>query len=87
MLIAPYEHECLLSARMTFPDVVPELKSQLPQLRGRLLANKPLAPLTWFRVGGPAQALVMPEDESDLAYLLANLSADIPVTAIGLGST
>ena len=55
-------------------------------MRGRLLANEPLAPLTWFRVGGPAQALFMPEDESDLAYLLANLPRDIPVTVIGLGS-
>ena len=67
-------------------DLVPALKSSLPHLRGRLLANEPLAPLTWFRVGGPAQALFMPEDESDLAYLLANLPQDIPVTVIGLGS-
>jgi UDP-N-acetylmuramate dehydrogenase len=71
---------------MTFSDLVPSLKSSLPQLRGRLLANEPLAPLTWFRVGGPAQVLFMPEDESDLAYLLANLPADVPVTVIGLGS-
>jgi len=71
---------------MTFPDIVPELKEKLPQLRGRLLPNEPLTPLTWFRVGGPAQVLFMPEDESDLAYLLANLPAHIPVTVIGLGS-
>jgi len=67
-------------------ELVPSLTSSLPQLRGRLLANEPLAPLTWFRVGGAAQALFMPEDESDLAYLLANLPRDIPVTVIGLGS-
>jgi UDP-N-acetylmuramate dehydrogenase len=71
---------------MTLPDIVPDLKSRLPQLRGRLLANQPLAEFTWFRVGGPAQALFMPEDESDLAYLLANLPRDIPATVIGLGS-
>jgi UDP-N-acetylmuramate dehydrogenase len=71
---------------MAFPDLVPDLKSKLPQLRGRLLANEPLAPLTWFRVGGPAQVLFMPEDEADLAYLLGNLAADIPVTVVGLGS-
>jgi UDP-N-acetylmuramate dehydrogenase len=71
---------------MTFPDIVPSLKSKLPQLRGRLLGNEPLSSLTWFRVGGPAQALFMPEDESDLAYLLAHLPRDIPVTVIGLGS-
>jgi len=71
---------------MTFPDIVPELKARMPQLRGRLLANEPLAPLTWFRVGGPAQVLFMPEDEADLAYFLANLAPDVPVIVIGLGS-
>src|SRR3954452_23000783 len=71
---------------MTLVDIVPFLKSALPELRGRLLANEPLAPLTWFRVGGAAQALFMPEDESDLAYALANLPREIPVTVIGLGS-
>jgi UDP-N-acetylmuramate dehydrogenase len=71
---------------MAFPDIVPDLKAKLPQLRGRLLANEPLAPLTWFRVGGPAQVLFMPEDEADLAYFLAHLPPDIPVTVVGLGS-
>ena len=58
----------------------------MPALRGRLLANQSLAELTWFRVGGPAQVLFMPEDDDDLGYLLANLPAEIPVTVIGLGS-
>src|SRR3954462_3988896 len=71
---------------MTFADLITNLKAKLPQLRGRLLANEPLAPLTWFRVGGPAQALLMPEDESDLAYVLANLPREVAVTVIGLGS-
>ena len=71
---------------MTFSDIVPELKSKLPDLRGRLLPNQSLQGLTWFRVGGPAQVLFMPEDEADLAYVLANLGNEIPVTVIGLGS-
>jgi UDP-N-acetylmuramate dehydrogenase len=71
---------------MIFLDMVSDLKSKLPQLRGRLLPNEPLAPLTWFRVGGPAQVLFMPEDESDLAYFLGHLPSDIPVTVVGLGS-
>ncbi|MGD9921482.1 MAG: UDP-N-acetylmuramate dehydrogenase [Pseudorhodoplanes sp.] len=71
---------------MTFLDVTPDLKSRMPDLRGRLLANQPLAELTWFRVGGPAQVLFMPEDESDLAYFLSELPAEIPVIVIGLGS-
>jgi UDP-N-acetylmuramate dehydrogenase len=70
----------------TFPDLAPALKAQMPDLRGRLMANQPLAELTWFRVGGPAQLLFMPEDEQDLAYFLGRLPADIPVTVIGLGS-
>ena len=58
----------------------------MPSLRGRLLANQSLAELTWFRVGGPAQVLFMPEDEDDLGYFRAHLPSDIPVTVIGLGS-
>jgi UDP-N-acetylmuramate dehydrogenase len=71
---------------MSFPDIVADLKAKMPALRGRLLANQTLAELTWFRVGGPAQILFMPEDEQDLAYALANLPVDIAVTVIGLGS-
>jgi UDP-N-acetylmuramate dehydrogenase len=71
---------------MTFPDIIPDLKARMPQLRGRLIANQPLADLTWFRVGGPAQVLFTPEDESDLAYFLQNLPAEIPVIVVGLGS-
>ena len=71
---------------MTFLDISPALKAQMSQLRGRLVPNQPLAELTWFRVGGPAQLLFMPEDEQDLSYFLTHLPAEIPVTVIGLGS-
>lgn len=71
---------------MTFPDITPSLKSAMPKLRGRLTANQPLGPFTWFRVGGPAQVYFAPEDESDLAYFLCHLPAGIPLTVIGVGS-
>ena len=71
---------------MMFPDLLSTLNSKMPALRGRLLANQPLADLTWFRVGGPAQVLFMPEDEDDLGYCLRELPPEIPVTTIGLGS-
>jgi UDP-N-acetylmuramate dehydrogenase len=71
---------------MSFLDIAAGLKAKMPALRGRLLPNQSLAELTWFRVGGPAQVLFMPEDEADLAYFLENLSADIAVTVVGLGS-
>jgi UDP-N-acetylmuramate dehydrogenase len=71
---------------MSFPDILPELKARLPQLRGRLMPNQSLAELTWFRVGGPAQVLFVPEDEADLADALGQLPRDLPVTVVGLGS-
>jgi UDP-N-acetylmuramate dehydrogenase len=58
----------------------------MPELRGRLLANESLAPLTWFRVGGPAQVLFTPADANDLAYFLKTLPSELPVTVIGVGS-
>src|SRR3954465_13199743 len=81
-----YTRRVWRSSAMTFPDIVPTLKAKMPALRGRLLPNEPLAPLTWFRVGGPVQILFIPEDEEDLAYFLGALTGDIPVTVIGLGS-
>ena len=69
-----------------FPDISADLKSAMPDLRGRLLANESLAPLTWFRVGGPAQILFTPADEDDLAYFLSKLPQEIPVYTVGVGS-
>ena len=71
---------------MSFPDIVPDLKTKMPELRGRLLANQKLGDFTWFRVGGPAQAFFMPEDEDDLAYFLRNMPAENSVNVIGAGS-
>jgi UDP-N-acetylmuramate dehydrogenase len=69
-----------------FPDITPALREKMPELRGRLSANEPLAPLTWFRVGGPAQAFFQPADEEDLSYFLSLLPMDVPVLVVGLGS-
>jgi UDP-N-acetylmuramate dehydrogenase len=71
---------------MKHDDLIPDLRGRMPALRGRLLSNQPLAELTWFRVGGTAQVLFIPEDEADLAYFLGALPAAVPATVIGLGS-
>jgi UDP-N-acetylmuramate dehydrogenase len=76
----------MVAHAMTFPDITPDLKAAMPQLRGRLTANQSLAELTWFRVGGPAQVLFTPADEDDLAYFLARLPVDLPVYVVGVGS-
>src|SRR5436305_13039595 len=62
------------------------LIQRLPPVRGRLTANAPIGPLTWFRVGGPAEVLFRPADTEDLAAFLAALPPDAPVTVIGVGS-
>ena len=69
-----------------FPDITPDLKASMPELRGRLLANQSLAELTWFRVGGPAQVLFTPSDEDDLAYFLKYLPNELPLYVVGVGS-
>lgn len=63
-----------------------DLMDRLPKVRGVYTANAPLAPLTWFRVGGAADILFEPEDAEDLAQFLAARPADMPVSVIGAGS-
>ncbi len=58
----------------------------LPVPDGKLTANAPLAPLVWFKSGGPAQWLFEPRDADDLAAFLRDLPAEVPVMALGLGS-
>ena len=62
------------------------LKSRFPEVRGRLEPNYPLADLTWFRVGGPAEVLFTPADEDDLAVFMAGLPEDVPYYVVGVGS-
>ncbi|CAN5794719.1 UDP-N-acetylmuramate dehydrogenase [soil metagenome] len=61
-------------------------RDTLPKVRGKLLRDEPLAPFTWFRVGGPAELLFLPQDEDDLADFLRGLDAAVPVTVLGVGS-
>jgi UDP-N-acetylmuramate dehydrogenase len=71
---------------MPSPNIVADLGTAMPELRGRMVASAALADVTWFRVGGPAEVLFSPADEDDLAYFLSRLPAEVPVTVIGLGS-
>ncbi|HEY2178745.1 MAG TPA: UDP-N-acetylmuramate dehydrogenase [Caulobacteraceae bacterium] len=61
-------------------------RDRLSPVRGKLLADEPLAPFTWFRVGGPAEVLFLPADEADLADFLAALDPEVPLTVLGVGS-
>ena len=58
----------------------------MPPVRGRLTRSAPLAPLVWFKAGGPAEWLFEPADADDLSAFLAALDPAVPVMALGLGS-
>lgn len=64
----------------------PHLIDRLAKPRGRLTADAPLGPQTWFATGGPAEVLFRPADVEDLATFLATLPGDVPVTVLGVGS-
>ena len=71
---------------MMFADITADLRQIMPDFRGRLVANAPLADITWFRTGGPAQVLFTPADEADLSYFLKLLPDNVPIQVVGLGS-
>lgn len=56
------------------------------RLRGELTEDVPMARLTSWRVGGPAERLYRPADVDDLALFLSLLPAGEQLTWIGLGS-
>jgi UDP-N-acetylmuramate dehydrogenase len=64
----------------------PHLIDRLPKPRGRLVADAPLGPQTWFGTGGPAEVLFRPADTEDLAAFLKALPRDVCVTVLGVGS-
>lgn len=58
----------------------------LEGLRGEFRRNESLAKYSWFRVGGPADFFFVPEDEADLIACLKQVSPDVPILVLGLGS-
>lgn len=60
--------------------------ADLSPVRGKMMYRTDLAPFTWFRVGGPADVVFLPEDAADLCEFLKNLDPGIPVLTIGVGS-
>jgi UDP-N-acetylmuramate dehydrogenase len=62
------------------------LLERLPPVRGRLTENAPLAGVTWFRVGGPAEVMFRPADREDLVQFIQRKPPEVPITVIGVGS-
>ncbi len=62
------------------------IEARLPPVRGRLSYNAAIGHMTWFGVGGPAEALFKPADREDLIDFVKNCPTDIPVTVLGVAS-
>jgi UDP-N-acetylmuramate dehydrogenase len=63
-----------------------KLGGRLSGLRGRLMPDSGMEKITWFRAGGPADALFQPADEEDLAAFLKAVPVEIPIMVVGIGS-
>ena len=53
---------------------------------GRATVDASLAPLTWFKTGGPAELLFEPASVNALSDFLRDLPSWVPVMPLGLGS-
>ena len=61
-----------------------DLRAAVAGLHGEVTFNAPLRNYTSFRIGGPADALVMPADVEDVSTLVRQArEADIPIFVLG----
>lgn len=58
----------------------------LPHIDGKYLPNEQLKKYTWFGVGGPAEVMFCPKNNSDLQNFMKNKPYNLPVFVIGGGS-
>src|SRR3954449_9244970 len=55
--------------------------------RAIVTADEPMAPLTWFRLGGPAAFLARPRDVAEVVGLIRRCrEAEVPFRVLGGGS-
>ncbi|MBZ0127915.1 MAG: UDP-N-acetylmuramate dehydrogenase [Rhodobacteraceae bacterium] len=58
----------------------------MPKVAGTIRLNRPLADLSWLRVGGAAEMFFQPAHMADIAAFMAALPPEVPVLPIGLCS-
>ena len=78
--------DCIRGAKVSVSELQARLGDRFVNIKGRISANAPMAKITWFQVGGPAELLFQPADENDLAAFMKLLPRDVPVTVVGIGS-
>ena len=67
-------------------DIRGQIIDKIPETRGIITENAPLAGINWFRTGGKAEVLFQPADADDLRLFLRDLKPRIHITVLGLGS-
>lgn len=73
------------AARRVPPDLPAWLRARLPDTD--ILLDEPMSRHTSFRIGGPADVLLLPRTVADLRTIVAlSREIDLPFTAIGNGS-
>jgi len=65
---------------------MPSWKDPTPDVAGRITLERPMADLSWLRVGGPAEMLFQPAHMADIAAFMRQLPDDVPVMPIGVCS-
>ncbi len=64
----------------------PNWIDNLPELAGRLTPKRPLADLSWLRVGGEAELLFQPAHMAEISSFMQSLPENMPVMPIGVCS-
>lgn len=67
--------------------ITDEFRNHAPSFQGELKFSEPLAPLTYYRIGGPADLLAVPKSLADLQWLAERIQeTGIPYFILGAGS-
>ena len=76
-----------MSALLAEPPPHAAAREVLADLADFCAFRYPLAPHTWYRVGGPAEVFARPRNRDELARLLRRCDdQDVPVRTLGLGA-
>ncbi|OQX54777.1 MAG: UDP-N-acetylenolpyruvoylglucosamine reductase [Candidatus Cloacimonas sp. 4484_209] len=77
-----------MTSTLKWAKICPPWRGSLQnELSGTVLWNEPMRRHTTFKIGGPADAIIIPSNETNLQHILKIASQNqIPVTVIGNGS-
>lgn len=61
-------------------------KSPLPAVAGKITLDRPMADMSWLRVGGSAEMFFQPAHMADIAAFMMAIPDDVPVMPVGVCS-